>query len=44
VLVGLHHWHHDRDRDFGNYANVSPLMDVLFGTNEVDGLKIVPNL
>ena len=35
VLVGapeLHHWHHDRDRDFGNYANVSPLMDVLFGT------------
>jgi sterol desaturase/sphingolipid hydroxylase (fatty acid hydroxylase superfamily) len=28
----LHHWHHDRDRDFGNYANVSPLMDVLFGT------------
>jgi sterol desaturase/sphingolipid hydroxylase (fatty acid hydroxylase superfamily) len=35
VLIGgpeLHHWHHDRDRDFGNYANVSPLMDVLFGT------------
>jgi sterol desaturase/sphingolipid hydroxylase (fatty acid hydroxylase superfamily) len=35
VLMGapeLHHWHHDRDRDFGNYANVSPLMDVLFGT------------
>jgi sterol desaturase/sphingolipid hydroxylase (fatty acid hydroxylase superfamily) len=35
VLVGapeLHHWHHDRDRDAGNYANLSPLMDVLFGT------------
>lgn len=35
VLVGapeLHHWHHDRARDAGNYANISPLMDVLFGT------------
>jgi sterol desaturase/sphingolipid hydroxylase (fatty acid hydroxylase superfamily) len=35
VLLGapeLHHWHHDRDRDAGNYANISPLMDVLFGT------------
>ena len=34
-LVGapqLHHWHHDRDRRAGNYANVSPLMDLLFGT------------
>lgn len=28
----LHHWHHARDRDAGNYANVSPLMDILFGT------------
>ncbi len=28
----LHHWHHDRDRRAGNYANVSPLMDLLFGT------------
>ena len=28
----LHHWHHDRDRDSGNYANISPLMDILFGT------------
>ena len=27
-----HHWHHDRDRDTGNYANLSPLMDLLFGT------------
>jgi sterol desaturase/sphingolipid hydroxylase (fatty acid hydroxylase superfamily) len=35
VLIGapeLHHWHHDRDRDAGNYANISPLMDLLFGT------------
>ncbi len=28
----LHHWHHDLNRDAGNYANISPLMDVLFGT------------
>jgi len=28
----LHHWHHDRERDRGNYANISPLMDLLFGT------------
>ncbi|MDY3562535.1 sterol desaturase family protein [Gemmata sp. JC673] len=28
----LHHWHHARDRDAGNYGNVCPLMDVLFGT------------
>jgi sterol desaturase/sphingolipid hydroxylase (fatty acid hydroxylase superfamily) len=35
MLIGapeLHHWHHDRTRDSGNYANVSPLMDLLFGT------------
>jgi sterol desaturase/sphingolipid hydroxylase (fatty acid hydroxylase superfamily) len=35
ALVGspeLHHWHHDRDRDAGNYGNVTPLMDVIFGT------------
>ena len=34
-LVGapeLHHWHHDKARDAGNYANVSPLMDIAFGT------------
>jgi sterol desaturase/sphingolipid hydroxylase (fatty acid hydroxylase superfamily) len=34
-LIGapeLHHWHHDLDRRAGNYANISPLMDVLFGT------------
>lgn len=28
----LHHWHHDLDRDAGNYANISPLMDIAFGT------------
>lgn len=28
----LHHWHHSRDRDAGNYGNLSPLMDILFGT------------
>jgi sterol desaturase/sphingolipid hydroxylase (fatty acid hydroxylase superfamily) len=28
----IHHWHHDRDRNAGNYANLSPLMDLLFGT------------
>ncbi len=35
VLIGapeLHHWHHDRARDAGNYANISPVMDVVFGT------------
>lgn len=28
----LHHWHHDIERDRGNYANISPLMDIIFGT------------
>lgn len=28
----LHHWHHDLERDRGNYANLSPLMDLMFGT------------
>lgn len=28
----LHHWHHDLDRDAGNYANLSPIMDIIFGT------------
>jgi len=35
MLIGapeLHHWHHDRDRNVGNYANLSPMMDLLFGT------------
>ncbi len=34
-LIGspqIHHWHHYRDRDAGNYANLSPLMDLMFGT------------
>ena len=28
----LHHWHHERAREAGNYANLSPLMDIIFGT------------
>lgn len=35
MIIGapeLHHWHHDKARDVGNYANISPLMDLLFGT------------
>ncbi|MCB9235495.1 MAG: sterol desaturase family protein [Bacteroidia bacterium] len=35
MLIGapeLHHWHHDLDRMAGNYANISPLMDIIFGT------------
>jgi len=35
MLVGapeLHHWHHAREREAGNYANISPLMDLIFGT------------
>lgn len=28
----LHHWHHHRSRDAGNYANISPLMDIIFRT------------
>lgn len=28
----IHHWHHDLNRDAGNYANISPLMDIIFGT------------
>ena len=34
-LIGapeLHHWHQDIQRDRGNYANISPLMDIIFGT------------
>lgn len=36
LLIGspeLHHWHHAKDRDAGNYANISPLMDWIFGTH-----------
>jgi len=35
MLIGapeLHHWHHDLDRKAGNYGNISPLMDICFGT------------
>lgn len=35
ILIGapeLHHWHHELERDRGNYANISPIMDILFGT------------
>jgi len=35
LLIGapeLHHWHHAKERFSGNYANLSPLMDLLFGT------------
>ena len=35
IFIGapeLHHWHHDLDRRAGNYANISPIMDVIFGT------------
>ena len=28
----LHHWHHERARETGNYSDISPLMDILFGT------------
>ncbi|MCB0354517.1 MAG: sterol desaturase family protein [Bdellovibrionales bacterium] len=35
LLIGapeLHHWHHSLDRTHCNFANLSPLMDILFGT------------
>lgn len=35
VLFGapeLHHWHHSRERHSSNFANLSPLTDLLFGT------------
>jgi sterol desaturase/sphingolipid hydroxylase (fatty acid hydroxylase superfamily) len=35
MLIGapeLHHWHHNLDRETGNYANISPIMDLIFGT------------
>ncbi|MFK7970094.1 MAG: sterol desaturase family protein [Bacteroidia bacterium] len=40
MLIGapeLHHWHHDLDRSAGNYANLSPLMDIIFGTYTCPG-------
>ena len=35
ILIGapeLHHWHHSQSHNSTNYANFSPLMDILFGT------------
>ncbi|PCI98020.1 MAG: hypothetical protein COB15_06720 [Flavobacteriales bacterium] len=35
MLIGapeLHHWHHSLERDTGNYANISPIMDLIFRT------------
>jgi sterol desaturase/sphingolipid hydroxylase (fatty acid hydroxylase superfamily) len=35
LLIGspeLHHWHHSKERMSSNFGNLSPLMDVLFGT------------
>lgn len=29
----FHHWHHARGRDVGNYANLAPWLDVVFGTH-----------
>ncbi len=28
----LHRWHHAKHRDVGNYANLAPWIDILFGT------------
>ena len=36
LLLGspqLHHWHHAKGRDVGNYGNLAPWLDVLFGTH-----------
>lgn len=35
----IHHWHHDRDRDSGNYANLSPPMDLILGTYHCPGYE-----
>lgn len=35
LIVGapqIHHWHHIKDKKSCNYGNLSPLMDVIFGT------------
>ena len=45
----LHHWHHARERDAGNYANISPIMDLLFGTyrcpdHEPEQLGVAENI
>ncbi len=33
----LHRWHHARGRDVGNYGNLAPWLDVLFGTHHDPG-------
>ena len=36
LLIGspeMHRWHHYLERDAGNYSNLSPLMDLAFGTH-----------
>lgn len=35
----LHHWHHTKSQKAGNYANISPIMDILFGTYYDPGKK-----
>src|SRR5207253_1444141 len=37
----FHHWHHDRHLHGCNFGNVSPLMDVLFGTHYDPGREPV---
>jgi sterol desaturase/sphingolipid hydroxylase (fatty acid hydroxylase superfamily) len=40
MIIGapeLHHWHHAKDQHAGNYANISPLMDIIFGTYKCPG-------
>ena len=42
MIIGapeLHHWHHAKERFAGNYGNVSPLMDLLFGTYRHPGYE-----
>lgn len=42
MIIGapeLHQWHHAKERFAGNYGNVSPLMDILFGTYRRPGYE-----
>ncbi|MDF2375159.1 MAG: sterol desaturase family protein [Verrucomicrobiales bacterium] len=41
VILGapeLHRWHHSTDRASGNYANLCPIMDLIFGTYKNPGV------
>lgn len=41
ILLGapeLHRWHHSTNRSSGNYANLCPLMDLIFGTYQNPGV------